>query len=176
MYLANGSLVIRDATGDDAQLLCKWWNDGEIMAHAGFPNGIGTTEQEVLSKLKTGTDAKRQSRLILEVDASPVGEMSYRAAAEHVAEIGIKICDSGEQNKGAGTRFLTMLIGCLFEELGYRRIILNTNLKNSRAQHVYEKIGFRQTAVHFNSWQDQLGAWQSFIDYELTAEEWMFHY
>lgn len=31
--------------------------------------------------------------------------MSYSAVAEHVAEIGIKICDFNQQNKGAGTQF-----------------------------------------------------------------------
>ncbi|WNS44687.1 GNAT family protein [Paenibacillus sp. MMS20-IR301] len=176
MYLNNGNLVIRDAAAGDAQLLCKWWNDGAIMAHAGFPRGIGTTEQEVRSKLQSSAGDKRQGRLILEIDAIPVGEMSYRATAEHTAEIGIKICDSSAQNKGAGTRFLTLLIRHLFEELGYLRIILDTNLKNTRAQHVYETIGFRQTAVHYNSWKDQLGVWQSSIDYELAAEGWVNHF
>lgn len=67
MYLHKGNLVIRDATIGDAKLLCSWWNDGEIMAHAGFPHGIGTTEQEVRSKLQSREDPERQGRLILEI-------------------------------------------------------------------------------------------------------------
>ncbi|AIQ59326.1 hypothetical protein PBOR_22035 [Paenibacillus borealis] len=78
MYLHKGKLVIRDAAIGDARLLCSWWNDGRIMAHAGFPHGIGTTEQEVRSKLQSGADPERQGRLILEISGVPVGEMSYR--------------------------------------------------------------------------------------------------
>lgn len=172
MYLHKGNLVIRDAAIGDAKLLCSWWNDGKIMAHAGFPNGIGTTEQEVRSKLQSGADPERQGRLILEINGVPAGEMSYSAAADRVAEIGIKICDFKEQNKGAGTRFLTMLIRYLFEVPGYHTIILDTNLKNTRAQHVYEKLGFQKIAVRTDAWTDQLGEWQSFIDYELTQADW----
>ena len=41
----------------------------------------------------------------------------------------------------------------------------------TRAQHVYEKLGFRKTAVHYNSWKNQLGEMESSVDYELTADE-----
>lgn len=33
------NLAIRITTREDAALLCKWWSDGKVMAHAGFPNG-----------------------------------------------------------------------------------------------------------------------------------------
>lgn len=171
MYLEHGNVVIRNANAGDASTLCNWWNDGKIMAHAGFPHGIGTTEQAVLELLKADTDDNR--RLILEIDGVPAGEMSYRtiAVAESVAEIGIKICHFDQQEKGFGTIFLTMLIRFLFEQMAYRKIILDTNVKNTRAQHVYEKIGFRKVAVRMDSWRNQLGELQSSIDYELTQEE-----
>lgn len=55
---------------------------------------------------------------------------------EDVAEIGIKICNSDQREKGFGTKFLTMLISFLFGQMGYHKVILDTNLKNNRA-HVY---------------------------------------
>lgn len=139
------------------------------MAHAGFPNGIGCTEQDILEKLLADTDLNR--RLILDIDGVPIGEMNYRSIADGTAEIGIKICDYNEQDKGFGTVFLTMLINFLFENMGYHTIVLDTNAKNSRAQHVYENIGFRKVALHLNAWRNQLGEWQSSIDYELTRAE-----
>ena len=170
MYLEKGNLVIRNANLDDAQVLCKWWNDGKIMAHAGFPNGIGTTEQNISDSLKTDTD--RDRRLILEIDGMSVGEMNYRTIAENVAEIGIKICDFTQHEKGFGTQFLKMLIRWLFEQMEYEKIILDTNLKNTRAQHVYEKIGFQKVDIRVDSWKNQLGELQSSVDYELTKEEY----
>jgi RimJ/RimL family protein N-acetyltransferase len=77
--LESGKLRIRNATEDDAKLLCKWWNDGTIMAHAGFPNGIGINEKKVAELI---------------------------TPQEKTAEIGIKICDANMQNKGYGTEFM----------------------------------------------------------------------
>jgi len=171
MYLEKDNLVIRNATIADAQTLCNWWNDGKIMAHAGFPNGIGTTEIVVSDSIKNHTDKNRG--LILEIDGSLVGEMNYRTVAENVAEIGIKICNSNQREKGFGTQFSKMLISYLFDQMGYEKIILDTNLKNTRAQHVYEKIGFRKCAVKIDSWKDQFGELQSSVHYELTKEEYL---
>ena len=42
------NLTIRQAEVADAKQLAAWWNDGAVMAHAGFPNGLGTTEEEVV--------------------------------------------------------------------------------------------------------------------------------
>ncbi len=169
MFLKKDNLVIRTATPDDAPILCNWWNDGRIMAHAGFPEGIGTTVPAVIDNLA----AENNHVLMLKIDGEPVGEMNYRTVAEDSVEIGIKICDPARQEKGYGTGFLKMLIEFLFLQLGYQKIILDTNLKNTRAQHVYEKIGFRKVAVHLDSWKNQLGEPQSSVDYHLTREEYL---
>ena len=36
MRIENGDLCIRSAEADDCPQLAKWWNDGSVMAHAGF--------------------------------------------------------------------------------------------------------------------------------------------
>jgi RimJ/RimL family protein N-acetyltransferase len=166
MRLESSGRVIRQAEERDARLLCDWWNDGDVMAHAGFPDGLGTTEREVAERLRSDSDACR--RLLLEIDGLAVGEMNYRTVAAGEAEIGIKLCDPAARDRGNGTAFLRMLIAYLFEEAGYERIRLDTNLQNTRAQHVYEKLGFRRTSVHINAWKDQRGLPQSMVDYELT--------
>lgn len=168
MYIKNDNLVLRHATTDDVQTLCNWWSDGKVMAHAGFPNGIHTDANELTDKIKNETDSSR--RLIIEIDSLKVGEMSYRIE-DRVAEIGVKICDFSYQEKGYGTKILKMLIGYLFTEMNVQKIILDTNLGNTRAQHVYENIGFRKVAVRMNSWKNQLGVLQSAVDYELTKED-----
>ena len=66
-----------------------------------------------------------------------------------------------------------MLISFLFYDLRYQKIILDTNLNNKRAQHVYEKLGFRKLRVNVNSWQNQLGEPQSSVDYELIPEDFV---
>ncbi|MCM1215794.1 MAG: GNAT family N-acetyltransferase [Lachnospiraceae bacterium] len=63
-----------------------------------------------------------------------------------------------------------MLIEELFSR-GYERIFLDTDLKNTRAQHVYELLGSKKTAIHENSWKNQLGEPQTSIDYELKPSD-----
>lgn len=164
MYLKNNNLTIRNATPSDVKTLCEWWADGKVMAHAGFPNGVYTDPHKLMDRIKNETDASRI--LIIEINNKSVGEMSYSIKAK-TAEIGIKICDFSYEEKGYGTNTLKMLIGYLFNDLKVEKIILDTNINNVRAQHVYEKLGFKKIATRINAFKDQLGIFQSCFDYEL---------
>lgn len=166
MLLKYNNLTIRNATVSDAEQLSLWWNDGAIMAHAGFPNGTGESAQEIAVTLGKDTDQTRR-RLMIEIDNVAVGEMNYCNKGNQTAEIGIKICDFSKQNKGIGKILLSMLISSLFHDFGYQKIVLDTNLKNERAQHVYEQLGFSKLRINENSWTNQLGELQSSVDYEL---------
>lgn len=169
MLLKNKNLVIRNATIDDAEQLALWWNDGKVMAHAGFPNGLGITPDEIVNSLEKNSDDTHRV-LIIERDHKAVGEMNYHNKGEHVAEIGIKICESSVQNRGLGKIYLSMLIDSLFKDYQYQKIILDTNLKNVRAQHVYEQLGFNKIRINENSWKNQMGELESSVEYELYLE------
>ena len=172
MLLEYKNLKIRNAGESDAKQLAVWWNDGRVMAHAGFPNGLGTTAEKVWEEIGSDSDDTRR-RLIMEADNVPIGEMSYCNRGNKTAEIGIKICDFSMQDKGLGKILLSMLISYLFEEMGYEKIFLDTNLKNKRAQHVYERLGFKMLRVAENSWYDQLGEPQSAVEYEMYEEDFI---
>lgn len=171
MFVEFKNLRIRNATPEDAEQLATWWNNGKIMGHAGFPNGLGTTAEQIATQIKGDNDLHR--RLILDLDGIPVGEMSYYDQDGTTAEIGIKICEFSLHNQGLGKKFLSMLISSLFHEYGYERVILDTNLKNKRAQHVYERLGFHRIGVRENAWRDQLGEWNTVFDYELCKEDFV---
>ena len=167
MLIEHEDIRIRDAEDDDAAQLCLWWNDGTVMAHAGFPLGLGTTKENILQKLHSGDGNHRHMILYA---GTAIGEMNYREVDVGVCEIGIKICDASMQNRGLGRKFLRMFIGALFDA-GYEKIVLDTNLENTRAQHVYESIGFRCVRIRRNAWNNQLGVPQSSVDYELKKGE-----
>jgi RimJ/RimL family protein N-acetyltransferase len=169
MLLKYKSLIIRNATIADSEVLAKWWNDGKVMAHAGFPNGLGITAENIAEDLKRDSDFKGR-RFIIENEGNHIGEMSYYNKGDNKAEIGIKICDFSKQEKGLGKIILSLFITELFS-MGYEKIILDTNLNNARAQHVYEQLGFRKVRTNIDAWKDQLGVNQSSVDYELNKGE-----
>ena len=79
MHIKYKNLTVRDAEDFDAEQLTAWWNDGAVMAHAGFPNGLGTNVEKVIAGLHNG-------RLILEENERRIGEASYRTVGEGVAD------------------------------------------------------------------------------------------
>ena len=168
MRLEKGALCIRDAHASDASQLAAWWHDGTVMAHAGFPYGLGISEAQIGESLKKDSDDSRR-RLIIEYDGRKIGEMNF-SNREDAAAIGIKICEKDYQEKGLGRICLSLLIRELFDR-GYEKIVLDTNLNNARAQHVYELLGFERKRVNIDSWKDQTGKLNSSVDYELIEED-----
>ena len=183
MRLEQGKLCIKNAEQEDCRQLVSWWNDGAVMAHAGFPNGLGTNEEKVQKQIAADSDDTRR-HLVIWYDGNRIGEMSYANLGDSLeetgedtienrtADIGIKICNSTFQEKGLGKIVLSMLIRELFSR-GYTKIVLDTNLKNKRAQHVYERLGFQKVNIRMDAWIDQVGEKQSVVDYELTKEHFV---
>ena len=183
MRLEQGKLCIKNAEQEDCKQLVSWWNDGAVMAHAGFPNGLGTNEEKVQKQIAADSDDTRR-HLVIWYDGNRIGEMSYAnlgdsleetgedAIENHTADIVIKIFNPTFQEKGLGKIVLSMLIRELFSR-GYTKIVLDTNLKNKRAQHVYERLGFQKVNIRMDAWIDQVGEKQSVVDYELTKEHFV---
>lgn len=172
MERKHNNISFRNVGIGDAEQLCKWWNDGLVMAHAGFPNGLGTTVEEVAARIEKESDETNRRHIIF-FENIAIGEMNYRNLGNRTCEIGIKICDTDNQNKGLGKIVLSLFIDGLFNEFGYEKILLDTNIKNERAQHVYEQLGFQKVRANMYAWKDQLGNPQSSIDYELTKQNFI---
>jgi len=191
MKLVYKNLVIRDALPADSEQLCSWWCDGKIMAQFGLPNGAGCTPEGIRESFGGNANPKLQ---IIELDGKPIGEMSYRNFCypdgvieldgkpidetdyrnmNGAAEPGIKICDFSVRDKGHGTTLLTIYIDALFRYYGYERIIIDTDMKNERARHVYEKkLGFRFLGTQKNSSLDESDYYETVIYFEMNKADW----
>ena len=165
-------LTIRNATAADSMLLSAWWNDGRIMAHAGFTRGTGETPEQIAAKLSKDKDGECR-RFIIEYRGIPIGETSYRNVGDRTAEIGVDICNSTMQEHGLGRVILSMMFSDLFGRFGFERIILDTNADNKRAQHVYELLGFQQVRVRPNAYPNDQGIWQTAVDYALEKGDFI---
>lgn len=101
MRIHKDNIIIRSATSDDAIHLNKWWNDGKVMEHAGFPNGIGESLDDTVANIKSW-EGKLSQLCIIEIDGKPVGELNYKIKDDNAVYPGWKICDLNYQDKGYG--------------------------------------------------------------------------
>ena len=83
MIIKQGNLTIRNATVTDAEQLCLWWNDGKVMAHAGFPKGLNETPENIRVPL---TVPMNPSPCI--ISWRQIGEMNYRSKGNRTAGSG----------------------------------------------------------------------------------------
>lgn len=179
MRIEKDNIVIRSVNVDDAIQLNKWWNDGEVMEHAGFTEGLGQSLEGTIAEIRDW-EGKLSQLCMIEIDGMAVGELSYRIKGDGAAYPGWKICDFDYQNKGYGPQIIKLLFEFIFtdEEINSKvsidRIVWDTLLENRRAQYIYEdKIGARKIQIKEDSWQDQLGNWRSSVDYEISKGEFL---
>ncbi|OHE42266.1 MAG: hypothetical protein A2Y16_01755, partial [Tenericutes bacterium GWF2_57_13] len=137
--------------------------------HAGYPDGIKKEPIELANELRAESLVIHplRRRLMIEFGGAPIGDMEYRIEAR-ICEIAVRIGDVAYQGMGIGTQALVMLIEYLFDQRDMEKIVLVTILENSRARHVYEKLGFVPLAVNRDSWIDQRGKRRTSVDYELS--------
>ena len=166
MKIFYKDLKIRDARLSDASILQKWWNDGDVMAHAGFPNGLNISLDKIYDQINNLPFNKRL--FILEVNHNKVGEANITINND-IGELGIKICEKEYQEKGYGRLFLSLLIERLFKSVD--TIVLDTNYKNNRARHVYEMLGFKLDTIKANGFIDQEGNGQDVVYYRLDKND-----
>ena len=74
------------------------------------------------------------------------------------------------QERGYGKILLSIFLKELFA-MGYDVIVLDTDLNNKRAQHVYEELGFRKIRINPDAWTNQVGTLCSSVDYEMKRGE-----
>lgn len=176
MKIQNENIVIRSATIDDAVQLNKWWNDGNIMEHAGFPNGLGESIENTITNIQNW-EGKLSQLCIIEIDGKPIGELSYRIKDDNTAYTGWKICDFNYQNQGYGPKIIIMLFEFIFtdEDINSKfpidKIGWDTMIENERAQYVYEnKIGATKVGMRKDCWKDQTGRLRTSVDFEISKE------
>lgn len=177
MRIKKDNIIIRSATLNDAIQLNKWWNDGSVMEHAGFPNGIGQSLDDTIANIM-GREGKLSNLCMIEIDDKPVGELSYSIRGDGAAYPGWKICDFNYQNQGCGPKIIMMLLEFIFTDeainskFPIEKIIWDTDIENKRAQYVYEnKIGAKRIGMRKDSWKDQTGRLRTAVDYEISKEE-----
>lgn len=174
MFLRRENMTLRPAVPEDADLLCRWWNDGRLMIWVGYPLGLKTSSERVWQRLAAGADDTGRL-LIMEVGGWAIGEMSYRLLEGEAASVDLKIGELNWQERGYGHLFLRLLVEALFRDYQRHKIVLSADPNNARARRISEKVGFKPARFLYHSWQNQIGEWRSRVDYELTRPDFFPH-
>lgn len=149
MQLIGDKVRIRTMKRPDVPCLVKWKNDAEI---ADFVRGAPIhTTYDIENKIyEKGLSEHNAVRLIIEtLPGLPIGFISVTDIDKEnqKADIGMLIGDKNYWDQGYGYDSLITLLKHLFFDLGFNRIGLEVFAHNSRAQKVYEKIGFQVEGI-----------------------------
>ncbi len=180
--ITGNHISIRPLQPGDETILHRWWNDGSVMTHAGFP--FGTMQgfdaiRETVLRDSANQSLYPTSKIFMICkphDMAPIGEICYSNYDRHDlrCEIGIKICEQTVQDKGYGTEALALFIDYLFCSLNLNKIELTTMPDNERAQHVYAHLGFKRSGVFRKHYFDaRTGDYTDCIYMDLLKKEWL---
>ncbi|MCR1897912.1 GNAT family N-acetyltransferase [Irregularibacter muris] len=180
--IVGKNILIRQLELGDEEYLYKWWNDGDIMAHAALPFGTLQSKESIrrniLKEIESSNMFLERKRFIIctKEDMKPIGEINYLdwSARNQKCELGIKICETIEQGKGYGKDALYHFIDYLFRFLNLNKIELTTMVDNKRAQSLYKKLGFKEIGISRQGYFDsRIGDFQDVMYMDLLKADWL---
>jgi RimJ/RimL family protein N-acetyltransferase len=150
-FLENGSkVVLRSPRWEDLDDLTKLINS---LVEEGAPitmDRIITREEkaEWLAGRLANMEKGRTIMVVAEVNGKVVGNSEMNRLGGHQSHVGLLgiIVAREYRNRGMGTKMLETLIK-ESRKAGLKLLILDVLSSNTRARHVYEKVGFREAGV-----------------------------
>lgn len=144
--------VIREAIPSDAEQILKLLN--ETAKQTGFMTlgreGVGVTVEEEQKQLDHIFSSSNNSVFVALVSEEVIGIASVHASdkpkIEHIGEIGIVI-DENYWGFGLGTMMMEEVLLWADDSPLLSRLELKVQERNSRARHMYEKLGFKLEAI-----------------------------
>lgn len=81
------------------------------------------------------------------LDSEPIGEVILKNIdhEKRCCTLGIHMKNDAFKNKGYGTQAEILILKYAFYEMNMESVYADAILKNTRSQHVLEKVGFRET-------------------------------
>lgn len=150
----GGPVSLRPLEPADASLMLKWLTDVRVLEYWEGPHAVFTPER---IQEHYFDDEWNASRCIIQYGKQDIGYLqAYQLDREMCEEyqypqpgglaFGIDqfIGEPECWGKGIGRRFLRLLCGHLFSELGAGAVILDPHTDNIRAIRCYEACGFRK--------------------------------
>ena len=167
---------LRALDTSDAEVIWPWYHDHEFSQLDGwrYPSSLSQKADWIRTVNQPG-----YGNLFLGIETETgllIGLVSLKRAVpeDRSAEFGIAI-ERGHWEKGYGTDATRTILRFAFGEMNLHRVWLGVSDYNPRAQHVYEKCGFkvegrqREARFHNGQWSDKIV--MGILDYEYFKQE-----
>ncbi len=105
-------------------------------------SGYDPKRVDALFDSRFGKEDRRSFAVMLGDRVISEAELKHIDQREKTCELGIHLQSDAFKNKGYGTQAEQLAVAYAFETLGMDRILADTVAKNTRSQHVLEKLGF----------------------------------
>jgi len=164
MNVLGSRIRIRPTRREDFSFLQALWNDGSVMRHLGYPNGMHVTDSCMerwwsITPQAQHSDARLSSfatpHCMLElIDGTPIGELLYSLDAHQRARIDLKLARA-YWGKGLATEALQLTLRELFATSAVSRVIVEPAAENAAARQVLHRCGFHPapTDNHPERWE-----------------------
>jgi RimJ/RimL family protein N-acetyltransferase len=177
MMIKGKKVILRKAQRKDFSLLYKWINDPE-MASFWYGRDKPRSKNWVKKHFTPMVQGKDKSQCwIIEVSKQPIGFMYNTPQKEDDdtrfsgrVELDIMIGEKSEWRKGYGSDALKAMTRYAFIKQKAERVFIIPRVSNSRAIHVYEKVGFKKEGIlrHYEKFE---GKWIDCLMMSILKDE-----
>lgn len=145
--LRGPRVVLRRVTPEDVPRLLEIVREPSVAQHWSSPDDDHDREELLGPDEPDGAD--RVTTFVITLAGETIGwiqgweklERDYRRAGVDL------FVATAHQGKGYGPEAIRLVCGGLFDERGHHRIVIDPAVRNERAIHAYEKVGFRRVGV-----------------------------
>lgn len=183
--LSDGVVTLRAATGDHVEDLYALLRDRDTLVLTGSTDSTARAERIVrgeeqpfgspakLEEVYEGWAADEDRAVwVIMTEGRVVGELLLMDLDATNRSCALRLWITGARDRGVGTAALTLALDHGFRTVGLHRVTLEVFEHNPRAQHVYEKLGFRREGTLREAlWQD--GRWVDAHLMGLLSREWL---
>ncbi len=170
--LQGEMLTLRPIRADDAEALWESVSDPEGMRLTGATQAL--TLEQARSWCANASDLPGRVDLAITLVGHDeyLGEIVLEDIDEHVRSASLRLAmRPGYRGRGYGTESIELVLGFAFDGLGLHRVGLAVLAINTRAQALYENLGFRVEGRRRDAFRDG-ERWCDGIDMGLLEDEY----
>ncbi len=143
VVFATDRLNVRMATVQDVELIYELWTDPRVMANAGFPHGLRTTQEEIEERLRKPSGSEFERLLVVELrdTGQSIGQCyMHHPDEEGIAETDIKLLPAFWGHK-YGVETKRGLVAHLFTHTNCTAVGASPKVSNIASIKMQESVG-----------------------------------